>query len=173
MRAHRLLAVVCCAALLTVFGCSSREEKTVKAGGKLVKGGSPYNPTADIKGSLPPEDPGIRVVFTRADGDKQGAEFPAVVDKSAGTFEVPGNAGKGIPPGRYKVKVFVGVFTGAAQQPSDSAIDKIPLEYRTEAQKNQTSPAFSLGAEMASEEVDVTDGGANDFTIEIKGPKKK
>lgn len=107
--ARRLAGVAGCLALL-LAGCG-KSDRVVKVKGRVIKGGSPV--TVNTEG-LPPGDRGLRVGFIRVGADKP-EEFYATVDPAAGTFEVPGQDGNGIPPGRYQITVEMGAV-GAADQ---------------------------------------------------------
>lgn len=107
-----ILALVVGAAFAT--GCGSdggaAAGKTIVKG-KLVKGGNPYaldqSKVKLPKGGtgLPPGVSGesvLQVVFISTEGKEQ---FQAKTNPDAGTFEVEGTDGKGIPPGRYKIAI--------------------------------------------------------------------
>jgi hypothetical protein len=79
----------------------------VKVRGRLLENGRPLVVST---ASLPPGDKGIEVAFYPLhDGGLPGDPFPAVVSPGDGTFHVPGPKGRGIPPGRYRVAIRVGL----------------------------------------------------------------
>lgn len=95
------------AALLLVAGCGT-PPKAVLVSGKLLQDGKAF--AAPTQG-LPPGDPGMRLGFISlaADG-KAGERYHAQLVPSDGTFGVKGLAGKGIPPGKYRIAVEKGAF---------------------------------------------------------------
>ena len=111
MNRRMLLAAGFLAPVLAVLtGCGSSSEKVVTVKGKLMKGGVPFTSKEANGGKpLPPGDPGIRVKFSRA-GTGGEEDFDIAVDGNSGTFEAIGKAGKGVPPGHYKLSVYAGAF---------------------------------------------------------------
>jgi len=103
MRTSRpALAGLALAAALWLPGCGGGGN-AVWVTGKLLKGGSAY---------VPPTGQTVNVTFVVMDA-KDGAGKPvaggepfwAEVDQTTGTFTVPGQDGRGIPPGKYRIAV--------------------------------------------------------------------
>jgi hypothetical protein len=100
-RIHLALALLTAAAVAHT-GCGG-PSNSVWVTGKLLKGGAVY---------VPPKDQDVYVTFVGLEiKDESGKAIPggepfwADVDQESGTFSVPGNDGRGIPPGKYRVAV--------------------------------------------------------------------
>lgn len=102
------------AAIALAAGCSSgnteEEGPLTVVKGKLVDNGKPFA-LDESKVPLPPgataRPPGVsasalQVTLFAAEG---GKSYTATTNANAGTFEVTGSDGKGIPNGRYKITV--------------------------------------------------------------------
>jgi hypothetical protein len=87
--------------VLALSGCGG--DKKVKASGRLLDKGQPLT----APGPLPPGDVGIRVTFYPTEAS-QGQEPQQAVVSPDGTFQLSGNDGKGIVPGKYRVAIIVG-----------------------------------------------------------------
>lgn len=100
------------AVALLLSGCSAGKP-VVSVSGRLLNNGEPLAiPTQ----GLPPGERGIRVGFLSAPQQGQLPEsFFANVNPADGTFTVPGNEGRGIPPGKYRISVSVGAMGQADQ----------------------------------------------------------
>ena len=106
-RALRLsLSVLACVPLaLTLPGCGGPR---VTPGGRLLDKGQPLQIPQQ---GLPPGDPGVRVIFLPMEPEKEGtAQQPAVVNVQDATFTVPGNDGRGIAPGKYRISIALGAY---------------------------------------------------------------
>lgn len=108
----RLAALALGMGLLAAVGCAPAERPITAAPGKviprgrLLRNGLPFRPPT---AQLPPGDPGYRVMFIKLRGPGAGTELRASLDAGgAGTFRLIGPEGRGIPPGRYRVAVFLG-----------------------------------------------------------------
>jgi hypothetical protein len=91
------------AALAMIFslaGCSG-SERVVEVKGKVHQNGQPL-PVQEL-----PSGAGGRVMvrFYFLEENQKSQTFYAAIVKSNGTFSVPGNSGKGIPPGKYRVAI--------------------------------------------------------------------
>jgi len=146
--------------LVLTSGCGSDSEKTVAVKGQLTKGGSPFSPKQASNKPLPPGDPGVRVVFKRADGPKIGEEFGSKVDNESGKFEAIGATGSGIPPGKYTVLVYLGAY-GVDDGPKGKSGPSGP------------APIPGQGKPTATVEVTIPPEGMTDLTIEIDDKKAK
>lgn len=127
---------------LSAAGCGS----TFKARGKVVKGGAPF---------VPGEGLALRVTFVPAGGESFTTVYTANVNQKDGTFEVAGNDARGLPPGKYRVAVFL------TKGMSDQFKDKYGL----------TNSKFVFDVEPGSEIV-VDLGDEADHAAEAK-PKVK
>ncbi len=97
MRRRDFALVLWLVPLAALSGCGSGE--TVRASGKLIKGGGPY---------AAPSDQSVRVTLVRTEPSSQarvGEEYWAQVDQTNGTFVLAGADGAGIPPGKYRVLI--------------------------------------------------------------------
>ena len=101
----RLLVLACVSLALTLPGCTSGPPRVTGVHGRLLDKGQPLQ----IPQGLPPGDPGVRVTFYPMD-EKAGTEAQQAVVNPDGTFTVPGNDRKGIPPGKYRIGVALGAF---------------------------------------------------------------
>lgn len=126
-----LLIAIC------VCGCSGPSNPPVIPGvvvqGKILKGGQPL--------SVPNQDIGVGVVEVMLIplNENPNSELQTTNAKSDGTFEIIG-AGKGIPPGAYKVAVFQrdqGIESDQLQ--GDFSKEKTPIQIDVpEAKTGQT-----------------------------------
>ena len=81
--------------------------------GRILKNGLPLKPSENATLNMPPGDPGLEVIFIKLGTADAGAEIPArILAEPPGTFDLVGAEGKGIPPGKYRVVVFLGPFGG-------------------------------------------------------------
>ena len=104
-----LATVAAFAGLLAAFGCSPKDDgPRVVATGKLLDNGKPYiyeAPKGKGGAAIPPPSAGssgtgLQIQFTPVEG---GDTYYAAFNGESSTFEVKGNDGKGIKPGKYKV----------------------------------------------------------------------
>jgi hypothetical protein len=91
--------------LLGPIACKSSDGPRVIVKGKLLNSGQPV--TVDFA-KLPPGDPGIRITFLPQEAG--GYDQPAIYHPETSTFEVSGEKGNGIKPGKYKIAVNAGAF---------------------------------------------------------------
>jgi hypothetical protein len=157
-----LLAILPLVTFLATGCGGSSGTKTVSVKGRLVaKDGTAFKLQRPGNQPLPPGDPGIRVKFTRVGETPPGedASYNASVNGEDGTFEVPGKANKGIPPGKYLVTVAI----GAAGELSGKGPPK-------GGPPGSGAPSMD-GIEVAKKEVTVPDDGVSDLTIEVS-PKQ-
>lgn len=97
-------------AVAVMIGCGSgsgRNDGVVRHSpkGRVLKGGLPIEIDAS---RLPPGDPGLQVIFIKMGTTDAGTEIPAqIIDPKAGTFELKGIDGNGIPEGKYRVAVIL------------------------------------------------------------------
>jgi hypothetical protein len=119
---------------LAVTGCepsaatSPNNKKVVLAPkGRIVRDGAPLKvPTGR---ALPPGDSGFRVTFIRLGPTDAGKQISAnVLGDEPGGFELLGQDGKPIPPGRYRVAVVVGPEGGRDQLGGKYGPDNSPIE---------------------------------------------
>jgi hypothetical protein len=101
MRRSLLLLALLIGLLVISPGCGGGH--TVWVTGKLLKGGSKYEPPKDqlVTVTFVPlevKDPSGKTV-------KGGDAYQADYDPASGTFTVPGPDRQGIPPGKYRVAV--------------------------------------------------------------------
>lgn len=150
-----------------IAGCSSGV-KSVPVRGKLVtKAGTPFRLELPPGQMLPPGDPGIRVKFIRGDeaGQRLDSQFFASVNAEEGTFEIPGNNGKGIPPGKYLVTVSVGAAGGTkddGKKPGGRPGGGPPAG----GPPGAGAPSMD-GKEVTRTEVTIPEGGTTDLVIEV------
>jgi len=102
MRRSPLALALLIAPLVASPGCG-QSGNTIRVSGKLLKGGAPY---------APPKGQAVSVTLVGLEvQDKAGKTIPssepfwANFDPAGATFSVPGVAGRGIPPGKYRVAV--------------------------------------------------------------------
>jgi hypothetical protein len=77
---------------LMATGCSS---SMIKAKGRILKGGSPYQPEAGE---------GLRIILVPMESNQKSFDsYAAVYFPDKGRFEVQGKDGRGLPPGKYRV----------------------------------------------------------------------
>src|SRR4051794_31761630 len=104
------------APLLT--GCGGAGPSAAPVKGKIVSAaGGSFRDAYPADPALPPGDPGVRVKLVALNDTHPPEAYPAVVDPDAGTFEVPGPAGHGVPAGKYRAVVYVGA---AGAMPTES-----------------------------------------------------
>lgn len=104
------LGLIVASAAALGCGDSKKEEAGLTiVKGKLVDGGKPFFldqskvPLPKGAHGLPPGTEGssaLQIMFIPSDGK---GSFTAKANAESGTFEVLGDSGKGIPPGRYKI----------------------------------------------------------------------
>ena len=74
--------------------------------------------TTDGTTIIPVGEGGLSVVFMPVVAVRQDStSYAANYDKKAGTFEVPGPDGKGIPVGKYRLSAFTSELALAARAP--------------------------------------------------------
>jgi hypothetical protein len=88
--ARRLVSVLVLACLLA--GCGS---KGIQARGRLVKNGDPF---------VPSDAETVHIAFFPASETDTSKSYSANFDRNDGTFRA---AGKGVPPGKYRVVVSI------------------------------------------------------------------
>src|SRR5262249_29653274 len=89
----------------SLAGCTAGKAAVPVSGQLLENGKHLAGPTQ----GLPPGDKGVRVNFVGVvPAGEVPANYFANIDPEAGTFTVPGETGRGIPPGKYRVSVSVG-----------------------------------------------------------------
>ncbi len=84
------------ALLLSLLALGCGDSSFIKAKGRITKGGLPYHTG---------EGEGLRIFLVPLD-PPQGSHYDsyaAEYDPDAGTFQVKGKDGKGLPPGKYRV----------------------------------------------------------------------
>ena len=102
---HCKRLVLSLSAALLLAGSAGKP--AIKVRGRLLENGRPLIVSTI---HLPPGDKGIQVSFyPLREGDLPGDPYQAVVSPGDGSFEVLGPSGRGIPPGRYRVTIRVGV----------------------------------------------------------------
>jgi hypothetical protein len=97
---RRLVLVAALGMILSLAGCSA-SEPVVEVKGTVHKNGQPL-PVQEL-----PSGAGGRVMvrFHGLDlGERPQGPYGTIV-KPDGTFSVPGDTGRGIPPGKYRVEV--------------------------------------------------------------------
>jgi hypothetical protein len=119
-RVHRLrsVTILTALALATGFlaGCGKDNAALgprVKPKGRILKNGLPLQYTESPNTRLPPGDPGMQVIFIKVGTSDAGTEIPArIVDPREGTFDLAGEDGNGIPPGKYRIAVILAPVGG-------------------------------------------------------------
>jgi len=101
--------------LVASTGCRDRgpraAEGKVIPKGRVLKNGLPIKAGESGKTNLPPGDPGLQVIFVKLGGADAGTEYNArVIPEPAGSFELIGAEGKGIPPGRYRIMIILAPY---------------------------------------------------------------
>lgn len=131
MTAVRRLCGLWVWALMAGAGCTPTgapvaDEGKVIPGCRILQNGLPIRPSG---ASLPPGDPGLRITFIKLDTEDAGKEMLAsITDEEEGTFELVGPEGKGIPPGKYRVALFLGPEGGEDQLKGKYARENSPIE---------------------------------------------
>jgi hypothetical protein len=115
-RCHAWLGLLV-AIVVVAVGCDKGHPKAaegkVLAKGRILKNGLPLKPSEKVMDNMPPGDPGLQVIFITLGTADAGAEIQArILAEPPGTFDLVGAEGKGIPPGKYRVVVFLGPFGG-------------------------------------------------------------
>lgn len=113
-------SIVGAAIFAALSGCSPDDGPRVVAKGKLVDGAKPFQyeaPKGKAGAPLPPPSAGsggvgLQIQFVPAEG---GDTFYAAFNAESSAFEVRGNDGKGIKPGKYKI--FLTMAGGAPGSP--------------------------------------------------------
>ena len=98
--ARRLGLVTSLMMTLSLAGCSS-EPPVVMVRGKVHKNGAPLA----VKESATGAGGRVMVLFHPMDSGGKPADAPSAIVKADGTFSLPGAAGRGIAPGKYRVEV--------------------------------------------------------------------
>lgn len=122
-----VLAVVCGFAL---SGCGNGSGETApgrsKPKGRILEAGLPIKIRTE---NLPPGDPGMKVTFIKVGSADAGEEIDAqILDASEGTFELIGSDAKGIPPGKYRVAIFMAPEGGTDHFKGKYSRDKSKIE---------------------------------------------
>jgi hypothetical protein len=92
----------CAAAALVAAGCGKGGVRGVKVKGEVLQNGKPIK-------FLPSEE--ITVGFSReVEPGEPPFGAPAKVKPEDGTFTVDGPAGKGIPPGKYRIQLTSDIY---------------------------------------------------------------
>jgi hypothetical protein len=86
---------------LLLAGCGSQERKVIVKG-RVSKGGQPLTVKDTVLGRVVVKF----VPLNEPDPAKAIGPQTALVNQQDGTFEVKGNDGKGIPPGKYRIAVY-------------------------------------------------------------------
>ena len=123
-RPRRLVAFAAGSVLLALpfaTGCGRDGESGPVVKGVVLKDGAPY-PASELGGEF-----GLSFVAVRPDG-RPGAAFMSDVDTATGAFELTGPTGRGLPPGRYKVRATHHLANGKSLLPDRLATDATPLE---------------------------------------------
>lgn len=125
--AHAALA---CLVLLPVLGCGGDKNKPAegrsKPKGRILENGLPIKVRTE---NLPPGDPGMKVTFIRLGSADAGQETQAMIlDAKEGAFELIGSDAKGIPPGKYRVALFMGPEGGSDYFKGKYSGDKSKIE---------------------------------------------
>lgn len=88
-------------------GMPEAAEGRVIPHGRILENGVPIRTSESA--NLPPGDPGFTVTFIKLGTADAGSETTAIInEEEPGTFELIGDDGKGIVPGKYRVAVSVG-----------------------------------------------------------------
>jgi hypothetical protein len=111
-------------------GCGSDVGKTAagktKPKGRILENGLPIKLNTQ---NLPPGDPGLQVTFIRIGSVEAGEEIQArIISAAEGTFELIGNEGKGINPGKYRVAITLAPFGSADQLKGKYSREKSKIE---------------------------------------------
>lgn len=75
------------------------------------------------------------MIFVSEPASGPGEQFPATV-KDDGTFRVPGNKNKGIPPGKYRIALHKGAFGSPDELKKAFTAEKSPLSVEIPAAKS-------------------------------------
>jgi hypothetical protein len=126
-----LIGAIC--GVVAIAGCNKGEPKAAEgnviAKGVILKNGLPLKPTGGTSGNLPPGDPGLQVIFVKLGTIDAGLEIPAsIVSSEAGTFQLVGPEGKGIPPGKYRVVVVLAPYGSNDELKGKYGRDNSPIE---------------------------------------------
>lgn len=79
------------------LACGCKPKQTlVKAKGKVLVAGQPYDPAADEELMI--------ILYPMVEEGEVNNTYPGVTNPN-GTFYVPGIGGEGVPPGKYRVSV--------------------------------------------------------------------
>src|SRR5206468_6318521 len=136
---------------------------------KLVKGGVPFTSKEANGGKpLPPGDAGIRVKLTRTGGSGE-EDFDVGVDGNTGTFEAIGKAGKGVPPGHYKLSVYAGAFGANAGAGKGGGGGPPKGGPPIGGAPSIGGTGDMLGKPIHTQDIEVPDAGVTDLVIDIKG----
>jgi hypothetical protein len=93
---------------------------------RIVKNGTPVKPPGR---NLPPGDSGFQLTFIRIGSDDAPKAIQALLfAEEPGTFELLGQDGKVIPPGRYRVAIFLGPEGGKDALEGKFGRDNSPIE---------------------------------------------
>jgi hypothetical protein len=86
---------LCLLVVLLALGCNS---STVRAKGRLIRGGQPY---------LTGEGEALRIFFVPLEEPKGGRfdSYAAAYFRNDGSFQVMGKDQQGLPPGKYRVSL--------------------------------------------------------------------
>jgi len=111
-------------AVVGLAGCPAGGPAKHYVKGKLLDNGTPLKiPSA----GLPPGDKGVQLTFLPLKDGQVVDTIQANVDPQAGTFDVPGPDGKGLPAGKYKVTLRVGPYGSADVYKDAFAQSKTPF----------------------------------------------
>jgi hypothetical protein len=115
------LAAASVVALLA--GCDSGTA-AIPVTGRLLQDGQPLQVSTE---GMPPGSRPIQIIFHAVPGAGQarGESFYGKVDSDTGEFTVPGPAGRGIPPGKYRISVVVLSAPGGPPGPGASG-ERLP-----------------------------------------------
>lgn len=98
--------------LALVAGCggTGSSAKLVRVKGQLLEKGAPLK-VAPPGTNMPPGDPGVRLTFNLLNdaGTAIVDAHEAEVNLADGAFGVPGPTGKGIPVGKYRISIHIGM----------------------------------------------------------------
>lgn len=121
-------AVIAGGMLLTGCGKSGIQpgEGKVIPKGRILENGLPIK----VEGrNLPPGDPGMSVRFITIGTVDAGTVYDAqIIDPTQGSFELIGADAKGIPPGKYRVAIFLGPEGGSDYFKGKYSRDKSKIE---------------------------------------------